>query len=137
MKPFVVCLLSVIIVGCGGGSSSSSSALGLSGRWNFAASPNTSGTVNLAQNGNEITGTLSATGYTKTMITGSLNGSSFQATITGTFGPYACGEGTINIDLTMDLSGTVAPGGNSMSGQFVTQPTTCFSGNSGNWSASR
>jgi hypothetical protein len=121
--------------GCGGGSQSST--LNLSGQWNFIASPSTSGTVSLAQNGHGITGTLSASGYSDTAITGSLNGSSFQATITGTYGPYACGEGIISIDITIDLTGTVAAGGNSLSGQFVMQPTTCFSGNSGNWSATR
>ena len=144
MKPFAVCLLSVVIVGCGGGSSSSSSAPSLSGQWNFVAPPNMSGTVNLTQSGTQITGELSEPNYYGSVpgmglpsISGTVNGNAFQATITGTYGPYACGEGTINIDLTMDLSGTVAPGGNSMSGQFVTQPTTCFSGNSGNWAATR
>ncbi len=138
----------LVFGGCGGSPQSSGSQspnpLNLSGQWQFATSSGTSGTVNLTQQGTQITGTLTAPNYYGPVygvglpsITGTLNGTAFQATITGTYGPYACGAGVINISVTIELTGTVTTGGNSMAGQFVTQPTTCFSGNAGNWSATK
>jgi len=123
-----------VLGGCGGGSQSST-AFDLSGRWQFATVPGTSGTVSLTQQGTQITGALSAPGYTETQITGTLNGTALEATITGIYGPFACGEGVVRADITINLTGTASQ--NAMSGSFVFLPTTCLSGGSGNWSATR
>jgi len=142
---FLTIVALLIFCGCGG--SSSSSALNLSGTWHIAASGLAAGTATLTQHGTQITGQLTATpnfwgpdlppGQGQPLITGTLNGTMFQATLSGTYGPYACGEGVINILLTIDLAGTVAANGNSMAGQLVAQPYSCYPGGIGNWSATR
>jgi hypothetical protein len=140
-----------VLCSCGGSGigSQSSAALNLSGFWSFTTSAGVVGQLALTQQGAQITGTLAAPNYHGPVpgvgnpsIAGTLTGSSLQGTITGTYGspqsPLACGEGILNaIAITIDLTGTMASNGNLMTGQFVAQPTTCFSGNSGNWSASR
>jgi hypothetical protein len=134
----------VLLISCGCGGSSSSSALNLSGTWHIAASGLAGGTATLTQHGTQITGQLTAPNYYGPIpgvglpsISGTLNGTMFQATITGTYGPYACGAGVINISLTIDLAGTVAASGNSMAGQLVAQPYSCYPGGIGNWSATK
>jgi hypothetical protein len=142
---FLVAVAAVLVlVGCGSGTQSSSPTLNVSGEWRFTTFVGGAGTVTLNQQDSQVTGTLNETGYYGSVpgiglpsIAGTLNGTTFQATITGTYGPYGCGDGVINIDIAIDLTGTVAVDGNSMSGTFMTRPSTCFDGNSGSWMATR
>ena len=135
-----------VLSACGGGGSQIPPAVYLSALWSFTTSSGVVGQLALNQQGAQITGSMSAPNYFGSgqvpgmgnpLVVGTLNGNSLQGTITGSYGPIACGPATINIGIVISLTGTVSSDGNSLAGQFVTEPTTCFSGNSGNWSAAR
>ncbi|HUI84923.1 MAG TPA: hypothetical protein VL240_11905 [Candidatus Binatia bacterium] len=117
----LVALLALLMVtACGSGSSPT---LNVSGQWQFTTSPGSAGTITLNQQGTQLTGSMSETDYINTQITGTLAGDSLTATITAAYdGPDQC-LARVN-PVTINLSGTVAADGNSMSGQF-TEHTGC------------
>lgn len=129
----VALLALLLLTACGSGTSPTHN---VSGQWQFNTSTGGAGTLTLNQQGSQLTGSLSATDYSSTQITGTLAGDALTATVmAATYnGPDQCiHQGT---PLTINLNGTVAADGNSISGQFVLLHTTCLN-DSGTWTATR
>lgn len=131
----LVAFLALLFVsGCGSGSQSTSPTLNVSGQWQITTSTGGAGALTLNQQGTQVTGSGSETDFVNAQISGTVTGNSLTATMTATYdGPDQC-IGLSN-PVTINLTGTVAADGNSISGQFATQQS-CLNF-SGTWTATK